>query len=167
MSASTLAYAGGELPETNVGLMPGLARPTPGPEVEGPAGRQGADRASPTRASSSYLARQAGGVASRSKPIVAPEDAKGLKVRGGSRETWCCRPPARPLSVPSTALCGDADRRLRCRHHLLHQPDLVPPGGSREIPDLGRRRLLLVVLEPLLMSKAIFDNTSETSRTSS
>src|SRR5258708_35983555 len=29
---------------------------------------------------------QAGGVASRSRPLVAPEDAKGLKVRGGSRE---------------------------------------------------------------------------------
>src|SRR6266403_4690122 len=29
---------------------------------------------------------QAGGVASRTRPIVEPEDAKGLKVRGGSRE---------------------------------------------------------------------------------
>src|SRR2546430_16690095 len=29
---------------------------------------------------------QAGGVASRSRPLVVPEDAKGLKVRGGSRE---------------------------------------------------------------------------------
>ena len=29
---------------------------------------------------------QAGGVASRTKPIVDPEDAKGLKMRGGSRE---------------------------------------------------------------------------------
>ncbi len=29
---------------------------------------------------------QAGGVASRGKPIVNPEDAKGMKVRGGSRE---------------------------------------------------------------------------------
>jgi TRAP-type C4-dicarboxylate transport system substrate-binding protein len=29
---------------------------------------------------------QAGGVASRGKPIVEPEDAKGMKVRGGSRE---------------------------------------------------------------------------------
>ena len=29
---------------------------------------------------------QAGGVASRGKPIVNPEDAAGMKVRGGSRE---------------------------------------------------------------------------------
>src|SRR5262245_65411443 len=29
---------------------------------------------------------QAGGVASRSTPIVNPQDVKGLKVRGGSRE---------------------------------------------------------------------------------
>ena len=29
---------------------------------------------------------QAGGVASRAKPLVSPEEAKGMKVRGGSRE---------------------------------------------------------------------------------
>ena len=29
---------------------------------------------------------QAGGVASRATPLVAPDDAKGMKVRGGSRE---------------------------------------------------------------------------------
>jgi TRAP-type C4-dicarboxylate transport system substrate-binding protein len=29
---------------------------------------------------------QAGGVASRSRPLISPADAKGLKVRGGSRE---------------------------------------------------------------------------------
>ena len=29
---------------------------------------------------------QAGGVASRERPLYAPADAKGLKVRGGSRE---------------------------------------------------------------------------------
>ncbi|MFX8922298.1 hypothetical protein ABTN04_19835, partial [Acinetobacter baumannii] len=29
---------------------------------------------------------QAGGVASRSKAVVTPDDAKGLKIRGGSRE---------------------------------------------------------------------------------
>ena len=29
---------------------------------------------------------QAGGIASRTKPVIDPEDARGLKIRGGSRE---------------------------------------------------------------------------------
>src|SRR5439155_456912 len=49
---------------------------------------------------------QAGGVASRTKPIVAPEDAKGLKVRGGSREMDMVLQTAGAavLSVPSNEL---------------------------------------------------------------
>ena len=49
---------------------------------------------------------QAGGVASRSRPIVAPEDAKGLKVRGGSREMDMVLQTAGAavLSVPSNEI---------------------------------------------------------------
>src|SRR5258708_34704986 len=49
---------------------------------------------------------QAGGVASRSRPIVAPEDAKGMKVRGGSREMDMVLQTAGAsvLSVPSNEI---------------------------------------------------------------
>src|SRR5258708_13761409 len=49
---------------------------------------------------------QAGGVASRSKAIVAPEDAKGMKVRGGSREMDMVLQTAGAsvLSVPSNEI---------------------------------------------------------------
>ncbi len=50
----------------------------------------------------------------------------------------------RAVGAVERNLCGDADRRLRCRHHLLHQPDLIPPRGGLESADLGRRCLLLV-----------------------
>ena len=43
ISLYPLPYAGGELPETNIGLMPGLDLRS-GPALEDPAGRQGADR---------------------------------------------------------------------------------------------------------------------------
>ncbi len=44
MSLYPLPYAGGELPETNIGLMPGLVSATIRTGVEGQTGRQGADR---------------------------------------------------------------------------------------------------------------------------
>src|ERR1700693_4605058 len=88
MSLVPLNYAGGEVPETNIGLMPGLVTSY----------QQGA--AWKNAEVGKELARilsekgivivswiwQAGGVASRGKPIVEPEDAKGMKIRGGSRE---------------------------------------------------------------------------------
>src|SRR5262249_8927595 len=86
MSLYPISYAGGELPETNIGLMPGLVSSY----------KQGAawKNAPVGKRFASFLADkgviivswvwQAGGVASRGTPIVNPEDAKGLKVRGGS-----------------------------------------------------------------------------------
>ena len=49
---------------------------------------------------------QAGGVASRATPIVNPEDAKGMKVRGGSREMDMVLQAAgaTTLSTPSNEL---------------------------------------------------------------
>ena len=88
ISLYPLSYAGGEVPETNIGLMPALV---PSYEV----GAQWK-----TSEVGKLLAKtldekgivvlswiwQAGGVASRAAPLVQPEDAKGMKVRGGSRE---------------------------------------------------------------------------------
>ena len=88
MALIPLSYAGGEIPEVNIGLMPGLVvsyeqaygwknKPV-GIELDRLLKEKGVVLIS--------WIWQAGGVASRSKPIVDPEDAKGMKVRGGSRE---------------------------------------------------------------------------------
>src|SRR5215472_4583124 len=79
---------GGEFAELNIGLMPGLVSSY----KQGAAWKQ----AEVGRKFNQFLAGkgvimvswiwQAGGVASRSTPIVYPQDVKGLKVRGGSRE---------------------------------------------------------------------------------
>ena len=88
MSLVPLSYAGGEVAETNIGLMPALV----------PSYEQGA--AWKTAEVGKLLSKvlddkgiiivswiwQAGGVASRTRPLLTPDDAKGLKVRGGSRE---------------------------------------------------------------------------------
>lgn len=88
MSLVPLSYAGGEVPEVNIGLMPGL--------VTSYDQGYGWKNAEVGKELNRLLIEkgivvvswiwQAGGVASRGKPIVEPEDAKGLKVRGGSRE---------------------------------------------------------------------------------
>ena len=83
-----LAYAGGEVPEVNVGLMPclvtnyqqGLAwKGAPiGQELEAILDKRGVKILT--------WVWQGGGVASRATAIVKPDDTKGLKIRGGSRE---------------------------------------------------------------------------------
>jgi TRAP-type C4-dicarboxylate transport system substrate-binding protein len=88
LSLVPLSYAGGEVPEVNIGLMPALV---PSYEV---------GAAWKTAEVGKLLAKtlddkgvlivswiwQGGGVASKNAPLVAPADAKGMKVRGGSRE---------------------------------------------------------------------------------
>src|SRR5437868_6337954 len=88
LSLVPLSYAGGEVPETNIGLMPALV-----PSYEVGSKWKTSEVG---KMLSSVLAEkgilvvswiwQAGGVASRTKALVTPEDAKGMKVRGGSRE---------------------------------------------------------------------------------
>ncbi|HEY0420394.1 MAG TPA: C4-dicarboxylate ABC transporter, partial [Acetobacteraceae bacterium] len=88
MSLYPLAYAGGEVPEVNVGLMPclvstyaqGMAWKTSdiGRELTTVLDKRGVKILT--------WIWQSGGVASRAGAVVNPEDTKGLKVRGGSRE---------------------------------------------------------------------------------
>src|ERR1700694_5654891 len=82
MSLYPLPYAGGEVPETNIGLMPGLI-----PSYEQAAQWKNAEVG---RLLTKLLEDkgivmvswifQAGGAASRSRPLVGPEDAKGMKI---------------------------------------------------------------------------------------
>ena len=128
------------LPRLNIGLMPGLVssykqgaawkKAPVGQEVQRVPRREG--RRSWCRGSGRPAA-----VASRGKPIVNPEDAKGMKIRGGSREMDMMLQGGRrhhAVDAVERALCGDADRRLRRGAHLLDQPDLVPAGGGRQEP---------------------------------
>src|SRR5258706_7539439 len=88
ISLYPLPYAGGELPETNIGLMPGLVSTyDQGLRWKNqPVGKALTDFLADKGIIVLSWIWQAGGVASRSRPLVAPEDAKGLKVRGGSPE---------------------------------------------------------------------------------
>ncbi len=88
LSLYPLAYAGGEVPEVNIGLMPclvtsyeqGLSWKT------APIGQELVSLLDKRGVKILTWVWQGGGVASRSTGVVKPEDTKGLKIRGGSRE---------------------------------------------------------------------------------
>jgi TRAP-type C4-dicarboxylate transport system substrate-binding protein len=88
MSLVPLSYAGGEVPEVNIGLMPGLVTSYEQGYSwkNAPVGQELARILAEKGIVVVSWIWQAGGVASRTKPIVEPEDVKGLKIRGGSRE---------------------------------------------------------------------------------
>lgn len=162
MSLFPLPYAGGEVPETNIGLMPGLVSTYD----------QGLSwKTKPVgKALSDFLADkgiliitwiwQAGGVASRSRPLIAPEDAKGMKVRGGSREMDMVLQTAGAavLSLPSNEIYT-AMQTGACDAGITSSTSLISFRLEEVSKHLttGRGQSYWYMLEPLLMSKSVFD----------
>src|SRR5690348_10789335 len=166
LSLYPISYAGGELPETNIGLMPGLVSSY----------KQGAAwKTSPVgQKFSAFLAEkgvvfvawiwQAGGVASRSASIVNPEDAKGLKIRGGSREMDMVLKAAgaSTLSLPSNEIYA-AMQTGACDAAITSSTSLISFRLEEISKSLttGRGKSYWFMLEPLVMSKQIFDKLSK------
>jgi TRAP-type C4-dicarboxylate transport system substrate-binding protein len=162
LSLYPISYAGGEFAELNIGLMPGLVSSY----------KQGAAwKASEVgKKLAAFLAEkgviivswiwQAGGVASRSIPIVTPQDAKGLKVRGGSREMDMVLQAAgaTTLSTPSNELYA-AMQTGACDAAITSSTSLISFRLEEVAKSLttGRGKSYWFMLEPLVMSKRIFD----------
>src|SRR3978361_1246425 len=162
ISLYPMPYAGGELPETNIGLMPGLVSTYD----------QGMNwKTNPIgKALTDFLADkgivlltwvwQAGGVASRSRPIVAPEDAKGMKVRGGSREMDMVLQTAGAsvLSVPSNELYASMQTGA-CDAGITSSTSLISFRLEEVSKSLtsGAGASYWFMREPLMSSKSIFD----------
>jgi TRAP-type C4-dicarboxylate transport system substrate-binding protein len=162
LSLVPLSYAGGEVPETNIGLMPGVVTSY----EQGAAWKNGAVGRSlaGTLADKGVIVVswlwQAGGVASRSKAIIQPEDAAGLKIRGGSREMDMVlkRAGAAVVSLPSNEIyaamqTGALDAAMTSSTSLI---SFRLEEIARQLTT-GRGRTYWFMLEPLLMSRAIFE----------
>jgi TRAP-type C4-dicarboxylate transport system substrate-binding protein len=161
MSLVPLSYAGGEVAETNIGLMPALV----------PSYEQGA--AWKTAEVGKQLSKvledkgvlivswiwQAGGVASRNRALVTPDDAKGLKVRGGSREMdmMLKAAGASVISLPSNEIyaamqTGAMDAAMTSSTSFI----------SFKLEEIakhltsGRGKTYWFMFEPLMISKEIF-----------
>ncbi|MBP0110604.1 TRAP transporter substrate-binding protein DctP [Bradyrhizobium vignae] len=169
MSLIPISYAGGDLPELNIGLMPGL--------VTGYDEGLGWKNKPIGQEFSKFLAAkglviitwiwQAGGVASRARPLVEVGDTKGMKIRGGSREMDLVLQAAggSVLSLPSNELYA-AMQTGACDAALTSSTSLT----SFRLEELakhlttGRAKSYWFMLEPLVMSKAVFDRLSSEER---
>ncbi len=167
MSLVPLSYAGGEVAETNAGLMPALV----------PSYEQGA--AWKTGEVGKLLSKvlddkgvivvswvwQAGGVASRARPLVTPDDAKGLKVRGGSREMdmMLKQAGASVITLPSNEIyaamqTGAMDAAMTSSTSFI----------SFKLEEIakhltsGRQRTYWFMFEPLMISKEVFNKLPKT-----
>jgi TRAP-type transport system periplasmic protein len=161
ISLYPLSYAGGEVPETNIGLMPALV---PSYEIgaawkTGEVGRMLTKTLDEKGIVVLSWIWQAGGVASRAAPLVQPEDAKGMKVRGGSREMdmMLKAAGASVISLPSNEIyaamqTGAMDAAMTSSTSFI----------SFKLEEIaknltsGRNKAYWFMFEPLLMSKEIF-----------
>ncbi|NYE59645.1 TRAP-type C4-dicarboxylate transport system substrate-binding protein [Duganella sp. 1224] len=162
LSLVPLSYAGGEVPEVNIGLMPGLVT-----SYEQAYGWKNAEVGK-------ELARilydkgivmvswiwQGGGMASRAKPVVEPDDAKGMKIRGGSREMdlMLKAAGAAVVTLPSNEIyaamqTGAMEAALTSSTSLISfRLEEVSKGLTT-----ARAGSYWFMLEPLMMSRAVFD----------
>lgn len=162
MSLFPISYAGGEIPELNIGLMPGIVTSY----------EQGMSwkNAEAGKLLSQVLYEkgvlfvswiwQAGGVASRNKAIVEPEDSKGLKVRGGSREMDMVLKAAGAsvVSLPSNEIyqsvqSGALDAAMTSSTSLI---SFRLEEVAKHLTT-GRGKAYWFMLEPLLISREVFE----------
>lgn len=162
LSLVPLSYAGGEVPEVNIGLMPGLVtsyeqayswkNAEVGKELSRILYEKGIVLVS--------WIWQAGGVASRTKPVIDPEDAKGMKIRGGSREMDLILKAAGAavVSLPSNEIYA-AMQTGAMEAALTSSTSLISFRLEEVSKALttGRNGAYWFMFEPLMMSRAIFD----------
>jgi TRAP-type C4-dicarboxylate transport system substrate-binding protein len=166
LSLYPISYAGGEFPELNIGLMPGLVSSYDQGLAwkKSPVGQKFSEFLASKGVLIISWTWQAGGMASRGNPIVNPEDAKGLKIRGGSREMDMVlqKAGATTLSTPSNELY-QAMQTGACDAALTSSTSLISFRLEEVAKSLttGRGKSYWYMLEPLIMSKEIFDKLTK------
>jgi TRAP-type transport system periplasmic protein len=164
MSLYPLAYAGGEVPACNIGLMPCLVTSyeQAAKWKDAPIGKALTKVVEDKGVKIISWVWQAGGIAARKdKPILAPDDIKGLKIRGGSSEMDRMFTSAGGLAstMPSNEIyIGMQTGALDCA--VTSSTSLI----SFRLEELSksltsaRKGSFWFMLEPLCMSKAIFES---------
>ncbi len=163
MTIYPLAYAGGEVPEVNIGLMPclvttyeqGLAWKTQ------PIGQELTNLLDKRGVKIITWVWQAGGTGSRVTSIVQPDDVKGQKIRGGSREMDLMLKAAGGIisSVPSNEIyaamqTGSLDAAVTSSTSIIS----FRLEEIAKAVTTGRTGSFWFMFEPLLMSKQVFDS---------
>ncbi|HEX7156838.1 MAG TPA: TRAP transporter substrate-binding protein DctP [Burkholderiaceae bacterium] len=170
MSLVPLSYAGGEVPETNIGLMPATVisyeQGTKWKTAE--VGRELANLLADKNIVVVSWIWQAGGVASRGKPLIEPEDANGMKVRGGSREMdrVLKAAGAAVISMPSDEIYA-AMNTGACDAAMTSSTSLISYRLEEVAKSLttGRGKAYWFMFEPLLMSRQVFESLAPLQQT--
>ena len=165
-----LAYAGGEVPEVNVGLMPCLVTSY----AQGAAWKTapvGQDLSAVLDKRGVKIIAwvwQGGGVASRAQAVVRPDDTKGLKIRGASREMDLMLKAAGGIisSVTSDETyaamqTGSLDAAITSSTSLISFR--LQEIAKNVTTDRGGS--FWFMFEPLLMSKQVFDSLTPEQQT--
>ena len=163
LSLYPFPYAGGEVHACNLGLMPCLVT-NYDQALKWKAAPIGAALTKINEDKGIKLISwiwQAGGVAARGKPITTPDDVKGVKIRGGSREMdlMFTAAGAAVSTMPSNEIyigmqTGSLDAAVTSSTSLI----------SFRLEELSKSltankgRSFWFMLEPLMMSKSIFDS---------
>ena len=170
MSVYPLAYAGPQFQELNIGLMPAMVtsyeqgfawKKAPiGAELEKAVENRGAKLIT--------WIWQAGGIASRAGKVVVPDDVKGLKIRGGSKEMDLMLGASGGIvsSVSSAEIypnmqTGTLDAAITSSASLIsyHLDEMTKNLTT------GRGKSFWYMLEPLIMSKQVFDSLPKDQQT--
>ena len=161
-----LTYAGGEVHEMNISFMPALVtsyaqgyawRTSPvGRELVGLLEQKGVILVS--------WMWQSGGMASRTTPLINPADAKGMKIRGGSREMdeMFLAAGASVSSMPSNEVymgmkTGVMDAACTSSSSFL---SFKLEETCKFMTTPGKRSFFFI-LEPIMVSKSVWDTLTK------
>ena len=161
-----LTYAGGEVHEMNISFMPALVTSY----AQGynwrthPVGKALVDTLADKGVILVSWMWQSGGMASRTRPLMEPADAKGMKIRGGSREMdeMFLAAGASVSSMPSNEVymgmkTGVMDAACTSSSSFL---SFKLEEASKFMTTPGERSFFFI-LEPIMVSKAVWDTLSK------
>jgi TRAP-type transport system periplasmic protein len=163
MSLVPLSYAGGEVPETNIALMPALV-PSYEQAAKWRTAKVGEELTNILAEKGVIILTwiwQSGAVASKVKPILVPDDVKGVKIRGGGREMDMMFQAAGGIvsTMPSSEMyigmqTGAIEAAVSASTSLISfRLDEMTKNLTA-----GRGRSFWFILEPLIVSKVVFDS---------
>jgi len=163
LSCYPLAYAGGEVPEVNIGLMPCLVSTYAQGMAwkNAPVGQALAAKLDEKGVKIVSWVWQAGGLASRANAIVSPDDTKGLKVRGGSREMDLMLKASGAIISSVTSEEIYASMQTGTLDAAVTSSTSLISFRLQEIAKnvtTGRHGSFWFMFEPLLMSKSVYDS---------
>jgi TRAP-type C4-dicarboxylate transport system substrate-binding protein len=166
MTLYPISYGGGEVAELNIGNLPCVVSSYQQATAwkTSPVGKRFGSLLADKGVIMVSWVWQAGGVASRVAPIINPADAAGLKIRGGSREMDMVlqKAGATTLSTPSNELYA-AMQTGACDAAYTSSTSLISFRLEEVAKSLttGRGKTYWFMLEPLIMSKQIFDKLTK------